>query len=75
LAQAEHGLLITRTLIARSRNFVSSSLRARLELEARIGRRVDTQTLHSGIYAFTFDQKGLMAGLGIEGSKIERIGQ
>ena len=32
-----------------------------------------TNTLHSGIYAFTFDQKGLMAGLGLQGSKIKRI--
>ena len=32
-----------------------------------------TDTLHSGIYAFTFDQRGLMAGLGIQGSKIMRI--
>jgi lipid-binding SYLF domain-containing protein len=38
-----------------------------------MARTIDTQTLHSGIYAFTFDQKGLMAGLGIQGSKIERI--
>ena len=40
-----------------------------------MARTMDTQTLHSGIYAFTFDQKGLMAGLGIQGSKIQRIGQ
>ena len=32
-----------------------------------------TDTLHSGIYAFTFDQQGLMAGLGLQGSKIMRI--
>jgi lipid-binding SYLF domain-containing protein len=30
-------------------------------------------TLHSGIYAFTFDQRGLMAGLGLQGSKIMRL--
>jgi lipid-binding SYLF domain-containing protein len=30
-------------------------------------------TMDSGIYAFTFDQRGLMAGLGIQGSKISRI--
>jgi lipid-binding SYLF domain-containing protein len=34
---------------------------------------ISTETMHSGIYAFTFDQKGLMAGLGIQGSKITRI--
>jgi len=32
-----------------------------------------SDTLHSGIYAFTFDQQGLMAGLGLQGSKIVRI--
>jgi hypothetical protein len=32
-----------------------------------------TDALHSGIYAFTFDQHGLMAGLGLQGSKIMRI--
>jgi len=32
-----------------------------------------SDTLHSGIYAFTFDQRGLMAGLGLQGSKIMRI--
>ena len=39
-----------------------------------MARSINTQTLHSGIYAFTFDQQGLMAGVGIQGSKIARIG-
>jgi lipid-binding SYLF domain-containing protein len=38
-----------------------------------VARTLNTDTLHSGIYAFTFDQKGLMAGLGIQGSKIDRL--
>ena len=38
-----------------------------------MARSIDTDTLHSGIYAFTFDQQGLMAGLGLQGSKITRI--
>lgn len=38
-----------------------------------IARTINTETLHSGIYAFTFDQEGLMAGLGIQGSKITRL--
>ena len=38
-----------------------------------MARSFSTNTLHSGIYAFTFDQKGLMAGLGLQGSKIKRI--
>jgi lipid-binding SYLF domain-containing protein len=38
-----------------------------------MARGFSTNTLHSGIYAFTFDQKGLMAGLGLQGSKIKRL--
>jgi lipid-binding SYLF domain-containing protein len=32
-----------------------------------------TTTLQSEIYAFFFDQKGLMAGLGLQGTKITKI--
>ena len=32
-----------------------------------------TTTLQSDIYAFFFDQQGLMAGLGLQGTKITRI--
>ena len=38
-----------------------------------MARDFTTDTMHSGIYAFTFDQRGLMAGLGVQGSKITRI--
>jgi lipid-binding SYLF domain-containing protein len=38
-----------------------------------MARSFSTDTLHGGIYAFTFDQQGLMAGLGLQGSKIMRI--
>jgi hypothetical protein len=38
-----------------------------------MARSLTTDTLHSGIYAFTFDQRGLMAGLGLQGSKIMRL--
>jgi len=38
-----------------------------------MARSFTTDTMHSGIYAFTFDQRGLMAGLGLQGSKITRI--
>ena len=37
-----------------------------------MARSFTTDSLHSGIYAFTFDQQGLMAGLGLQGSKIMR---
>jgi lipid-binding SYLF domain-containing protein len=32
-----------------------------------------TTTAKDDIYAFFFDQKGLMAGIGIQGSKITKI--
>jgi lipid-binding SYLF domain-containing protein len=38
-----------------------------------IGRSLTTNTLTSDVYAFIFDQRGLMAGVGIQGSKITRI--
>jgi lipid-binding SYLF domain-containing protein len=37
------------------------------------GKSMTNKTLQSGIYAVIFDQKGLMAGLGLQGSKITRI--
>jgi len=36
-------------------------------------RAITTTTLKDDIYAFIFDQKGLMAGLGLQGSKITKI--
>jgi lipid-binding SYLF domain-containing protein len=38
-----------------------------------VARSLSTTTAKDGIYAFFFDQKGLMAGAGIQGSKITRI--
>ena len=32
-----------------------------------------TTSLAADVYAFVFDQKGLMAGIGIEGSKITKV--
>lgn len=36
-------------------------------------RTLSTTTAKEGIYVFSFDQRGLMAGLGIQGSKITKI--
>ncbi len=38
-----------------------------------IARTLTTTTLKSDVYAFIFDQKGLMAGVGLQGSKITKI--
>jgi lipid-binding SYLF domain-containing protein len=37
------------------------------------GRSLTTNTITSDTYAFIFDQRGLMAGIGIQGSKITRV--
>jgi lipid-binding SYLF domain-containing protein len=42
-------------------------------VDAGVGKSLTTNTLTSDVYAFIFDQKGLMAGIGIQGSKITKI--
>lgn len=38
-----------------------------------VARSITSNTLTSDVYAYVFGQKGLMAGIGIQGSKITRI--
>lgn len=38
-----------------------------------IAKALTTTTVQKGVYAFFFAQKGLMAGLGLQGSKISKI--
>ena len=38
-----------------------------------MAKTTTTTTLKDDIYAFVFGQKGLMAGLGIQGNKISKI--
>jgi lipid-binding SYLF domain-containing protein len=42
-------------------------------VDAGMARALTTTTAHSDIYAFFFDQKGLMAGMGLQGTKIYKI--
>ena len=42
-------------------------------VDAGIAKSMTTNTLTSDVYAFIFSQKGLMAGLGIQGSKITKV--
>lgn len=42
-------------------------------LDTGFGKNISTTTMQKGVYAFIFDQKGLMGGAGIQGSKITRI--
>jgi lipid-binding SYLF domain-containing protein len=38
-----------------------------------MGKNITTTTGRQDIYGFVFDQKGLMAGMGLQGSKISRV--
>jgi lipid-binding SYLF domain-containing protein len=42
-------------------------------LDKGFGKNLSTTTLRKGVYAFIFNQKGLMGGIGIQGSKITKI--
>jgi lipid-binding SYLF domain-containing protein len=42
-------------------------------MDAGAAASMTSTTLQSDIYAFFFDQKGLMAGLGLQGTKITRL--
>lgn len=42
-------------------------------VDVGIARSLSTTTARKGVYAFFFDQKGLMGGLGLQGTKITRI--
>ena len=42
-------------------------------LDKGFGKNMSTTTMQKGVYAFIFDQKGLMAGIALQGSKITKI--
>ncbi len=42
-------------------------------IDKGFGKDLSTTTLQKGVYAFIFDQKGLMGGVGIKGSKLTKI--
>jgi lipid-binding SYLF domain-containing protein len=42
-------------------------------LDKGYAKNLSSTTLRKGVYAFIFDQKGLMAGIGLQGSKITKI--
>ena len=42
-------------------------------LDEGAAKNLTTTTIQNDVYAFVFDQRGLMAGAGIQGSKITRI--
>jgi lipid-binding SYLF domain-containing protein len=47
---------------------MTTSLRA-------VAKTSTTTTARDDVYAFVFGQKGLMAGLGLQGSKISKLGR
>jgi len=42
-------------------------------VDTGMAKTLTTTTVTNDVYAFSFDQKGLMGGLGVQGSKISRI--
>jgi lipid-binding SYLF domain-containing protein len=42
-------------------------------LDKGFGKSLSTTTMQKGVYAFIFGQKGLMGGVGLQGSKITKI--
>jgi lipid-binding SYLF domain-containing protein len=42
-------------------------------VDAGMGKSLTSTTITQDVYAFIFDQRGLMAGMGIQGSKITRL--
>jgi lipid-binding SYLF domain-containing protein len=42
-------------------------------VDAGVGKSLTSTTITQAVYAFICDQKGLMAGLGLQGSKITKI--
>jgi lipid-binding SYLF domain-containing protein len=42
-------------------------------VDAGKAKAMTTTTMQNAIYAFIFDQRGLMAGMGLQGSKISRV--
>ncbi|HEY1374485.1 MAG TPA: lipid-binding SYLF domain-containing protein [Candidatus Binatia bacterium] len=42
-------------------------------LDQGFGKNFSTTTLQKGVYAYIFNQKGLMGGVGIQGTKITKI--
>jgi len=42
-------------------------------VDAGVAKSLTSTTITQDVYAFIFDQKGLMAGIGIQGSKITKL--
>jgi len=63
----------SRQYIDKSEGFELGTGPSLVVLDAGFGKNLSTTTLQKGIYAFIFDQRGLMGGVGIQGSKITRI--
>jgi lipid-binding SYLF domain-containing protein len=59
--------------LARSDGWELGSGPSLVVLDEGFGKVLSTTTLQKGVYAFIFDQKGLMAGIGLQGSKITKI--
>jgi len=57
-----------------SRNFTIGAGPSIVIVDAGVAKDLSNLTIKADVYAMIFDQKGLMAGLGLQGSKITRLG-
>ena len=42
-------------------------------VDTGVGKSLTSTTITQDVYAFIFDQRGLMGGIGVQGSKITKI--
>ena len=64
---------LTRMRLDKSGGFELGTGPSLVVLDSGFGKNFSSTTLQKGIYAFIFDQKGLMGGVGIQGTKITKI--
>lgn len=59
--------------VSRSGGWEIGSSPSLVIVDKGVATSLTTTTLDKNMYAFFFDQRGLMGGLGLQGSKITRI--
>lgn len=61
------------TYLQKSHGFAIGTGPSVVVVDKGMARSLTTTSLRSDVYAFVFDQKGLMGGIGLEGSKITKV--
>jgi len=61
------------TYLNKSEGFELGTGPSLVVVDEGFGKKLSTTTLRDDVYAFIFSQKGLMGGIGLQGTKITRI--